>query len=115
MKFEWIKTTQIIKKIFSKYHWNIPNKNKTVYLTFDDGPIPEVTPWVLSKLEMHQSKATFFCNGDNIKKHPDIFKQIIEKGHTVGNHTHHHINGWDTSIKTYIENTERCQQSIEEI
>lgn len=113
MKLEWIKTPQIIKKIFSKYHWDVPNKNNTVYLTFDDGPIPEVTPWVLSQLEIHQAKATFFCIGDNIKKHPDIFKQVVEKGHRVGNHTCHHINGWNTSIKTYVENTELCQNSIE--
>lgn len=115
MKLEWIKTPRIIKKIFSKYHWDVPNKESTVYLTFDDGPIPEVTPWVLSELEKHQAKATFFCIGDNIRKHPDTFKQIIREGHQIGNHTYHHLNGWNTAAKTYVENTERCQQNIEAV
>ena|SRR5690554_1028930 len=114
MKFEWIKTPQIIKKIFSKYHWDVPNKNNAVYLTFDDGPIPEVTPWVLSELEKYDAKATFFCIGENIEKHPDVFRQVLEKGHGVGNHTCHHINGWNSTIREYIDNTEKCQEIIKE-
>lgn len=75
-----------------------------IYLTFDDGPIPEVTPWVLDLLKKHDAKATFFCIGDNVQKHPDIFRRIIEEGHAVGNHTFNHLKGWKTSRSEYIEN-----------
>lgn len=75
-----------------------------IYLTFDDGPIPKVTPWVLDLLKKHDAKATFFCIGDNVQKHPDIFRRIIEEGHAVGNHTFNHLKGWKTSRSEYIEN-----------
>jgi len=81
-----------------------------MFLTFDDGPIPEVTPWVLETLRNHKAKATFFCIGDNIRKHPELFKQIIAEGHAVGNHTFHHSNGWKSSFRTYIEDIKRCQE-----
>lgn len=83
MKLAWIKTPKIAKKIFSNYHWDIPNNDNSVYLTFDDGPIPQVTPWVLSELEKHNAKATFFCIGENIHKHPAIFQQVLQSGHTI--------------------------------
>src|SRR5690554_1219810 len=112
MKLEWIKTPKIIKKIFSNYHWDIPNSDNSIYLTFDDGPIPEVTPWVLSELEKYNAKATFFCIGENIQKHPEILQQILDKKHTIANHTFNHLNGWNTTINQYVENTEKCQQII---
>lgn len=84
-----------------------------MFLTFDDGPIPEVTPWVLKTLKKHKAKATFFCIGDNIRKHPELFKQIIAEGHAVGNHTFHHINGWKISTRKYLEDIKRCQDEIE--
>lgn len=66
-------------------------RTKTVYLTFDDGPIPDITPWVLDLLDKYEIKATFFCVGDNVRKHPDIYKMVLERGHRVGNHTFNHV------------------------
>ena len=114
MKLAWIKTPKIAKKIFSNYHWDIPNNDNSVYITFDDGPIPEVTPWVLSELEKYNAKATFFCIGENIQKHPNVFRQVLQQGHTVGNHTFNHLNGWNTSVRAYLENIQQCQQIIAE-
>lgn len=113
MKFYWIKTNWIIKKIFSNYIWDVSNTAKTVCLTFDDGPIPEVTAWVLEELKKHNFKATFFCIGENIDKHPEIFKKVITEGHSIGNHTFNHLNGWKTSSEAYLENIRACKEIIE--
>lgn len=113
MNLYWIKTNRIIKQIFSKFIWDIPNTENKVYLTFDDGPIPEITEWVLDQLKTHNAKATFFCIGDNIDKHPELFKKIIRDGHAIGNHTFNHLNGWKTATGAYIENTKRCDATIE--
>jgi peptidoglycan/xylan/chitin deacetylase (PgdA/CDA1 family) len=99
--------------LISKLHrpdalWKIPTTEDIIYLTFDDGPIPEVTPFVLDELEKVGAKATFFCIGDNIRKHPDIFQEIIKRGHLIGNHTHNHLNGWKSSPKSYITNVVKC-------
>lgn len=108
----WIKTHQVIKWMFPKYTWDIPNKDNKVYLTFDDGPIPEVTEFVLSELQKYHAKATFFCIGDNIQKHTDIFKKVIEGGHAIGNHTFNHLKGWETATESYIENVKKCDVEI---
>jgi peptidoglycan/xylan/chitin deacetylase (PgdA/CDA1 family) len=113
MKLHWIKTSWIIKKLFSNYIWDLPNTGNKVYLTFDDGPIPEITEWVLEELKTHKSKATFFCIGDNIEKHPEIFKKVISEGNAIGNHTFNHLNGWKTTTESYIENFLRCEKSIQ--
>ncbi|MFV8268671.1 polysaccharide deacetylase family protein [Flavobacterium sp. GT2N3] len=115
MKFYWIKTNWIIKKIFSNYTWDVPTtrNSNTVYLTFDDGPIPEITEWVLNELKKYDVKATFFCIGDNIDKNPDLFKKVISEGHSIGNHTFNHLNGWKTSSKAYVENTKLCEDAIQ--
>jgi peptidoglycan/xylan/chitin deacetylase (PgdA/CDA1 family) len=112
MKFYWIKTNWFIKKIFSNYTWDVSNTGKTVYLTFDDGPIPVVTEWVLGELKKHNFKATFFSIGDNITKHPEIFKKVVSEGHSIGNHTFNHLNGWNTSTEDYVENVARCEEAI---
>lgn len=112
MSLNWIKTNILIKKIFSNYVWDIPNKENKIYLTFDDGPIPEITEWVLGELEKHKAKATFFCIGDNIEKHPDIFEKVIKKGHSIGNHTFNHWNGWKTPTEQYLENAKLCESTI---
>jgi peptidoglycan/xylan/chitin deacetylase (PgdA/CDA1 family) len=114
MNFLWVKTNWIIKKIFSSYVWDIPNAGNKIYLTFDDGPIPEITEWVLEELKKHNVKATFFCIGDNIEKHPEIFKKVIGEGHAIGNHTFNHLNGWKTTTETYLKNFERCEKTIQQ-
>lgn len=108
----WIKTTWFIKKLFSNYVWNIPNNENKVYLTFDDGPTPEITQWTLNLLKEYNAKATFFCIGDNIQKYPEIYKKIIAEEHSIGNHTFNHLNGWKTATKDYIENTLLCQSQF---
>jgi peptidoglycan/xylan/chitin deacetylase (PgdA/CDA1 family) len=112
MNFYWIKTNCFIKKLFSNYVWDIPNTENKIYLTFDDGPTPEITEWVLEELEKHNAKAAFFCIGNNIEKHPEIFKKILTKGHSVGNHTFNHLNGWKTLTEEYLENSKLCKSAI---
>lgn len=98
-----IKTPQAVKALFPNYIWNIDTSEKVIYLTFDDGPTPEITRWTLNTLAEYNAKATFFSIGANIQKHPDIFQDILSKGHTVGNHTQHHIKGWKTKTKDYLK------------
>ena len=113
MKFYWIKTNQLIKIIFKNYVWDIPNNENKIYLTFDDGPTPDVTEWTLSQLKKYNVKATFFCIGNNIEKHPDIFNKIIEDGHSIGNHTFNHLNGWKTKTEKYVDNVNLCNNQIQ--
>ena len=108
----WVKTNYFVKKIFPNYIWDIPNHENKVYLTFDDGPTPEITEWTLEQLKKYDAKATFFCIGNNIEKHPIIFQKIIQDSHSVGNHTFNHLKGWKTSDKKYIENVALCQSQI---
>lgn len=109
----WAKVNRFIKFIFPNYIWSIPNTSNKVYLTFDDGPIPEITEWVLDLLKEEEIKATFFCIGENIAKNNLIFKRILSDGHIVGNHTFNHLKGWQTKSSTYIENFEKCENEIE--
>ena len=104
----WVKTSFFIKTIFSNYVWDIPNGENKVFLTFDDGPTPEITEWTLEQLKQYNAKATFFCIGNNIEKHPDIFQKIIQDEHAIGNHTFNHLKGWETSLEDYIENVKKC-------
>ena len=97
-----VRPPYLTQKIYKRLTWNIPTNDKIIYLTFDDGPTPEVTPWVLDTLKKFNAKATFFCIGKNVKKHPEIFKQIIEDDHAVGNHTFNHLNGWKTKKEDYL-------------
>lgn len=109
MKLSWVKTHWFIKKWFSNYVWDIPNHENKVYLTFDDGPTPEITEWTLAQLRAYNAKATFFCIGDNIRKYPEIFQKIIQDGNAIGNHTFNHLNGWKTATDDYINNTKLCE------
>ena len=106
------KTSKLIQKVFPEYLWKIPVEDNSIFLTFDDGPVPEITPWVLEQLDQYSAKASFFCIGDNIKKHPDIYQSIIDKDHLVCNHTFNHLNGWKTSTNKYIENTLECSKLV---
>ncbi|MFC4739306.1 polysaccharide deacetylase family protein [Flavobacterium ponti] len=110
-----VKVPKIIKKLFFNQVWEIPNKENKIYLTFDDGPTPKVTEWVLDILEKENIKATFFCIGNNIEKHPEIFKRILKEGHSIGNHTFNHLKGWKTATKNYIENVDLCENEINKL
>lgn len=107
-----IRPNWLMRKIYSSAVWRIPTKEKKIFLTFDDGPIPEVTPWVLAMLKQFNAKATFFCIGANIEKYPEIFQQIISEGHSVGNHTHNHLNGWEVLTKEYLDNVSKCDSLL---
>lgn len=109
MKLYWIKTNSLIKKMFSNFTWDLPNTDNKIYLTFDDGPTPEITDWVINQLQKYNAKATFFCIGKNIEKYPEIFTKIIIDGHSIGNHTFNHLNGWKNSTEEYIENVNLCR------
>lgn len=85
---------------------------KAIYLTFDDGPIPEITPWVLDILDKYNVKATFFCVGDNVRKYPEIYQMLLDRGHRVGNHTHNHLQGLKTMTKNYLENVDLASKYI---
>jgi len=107
-----VKTPQIIQRLFPNLLWRFPSKEKVLYLTFDDGPIPEVTPWVLDTLQQFDAKATFFCVGDNVQKHPKIFERLLSEKHSVGNHTFHHLDGWKNKKDVYLSDIKKCAKSL---
>ncbi len=106
------KTPKFVQNLFPNFVWNIPSEEKVLYLSFDDGPIPEVTPWVLSLLKKHEAKASFFCVGENVEKNPEIFNQIIQDGHQIGNHTYNHKNGWATDNLDFFHNVRKCARLV---
>jgi peptidoglycan/xylan/chitin deacetylase (PgdA/CDA1 family) len=107
------KTPSWLKRLYPSLTWDYSDKSgKQIYLTFDDGPIPEVTEFVLDQLDQYHAKATFFCVGENINKHQSIAGQIVKQGHTLGNHTYNHIKGWNTANTSYYENIELCEKAI---
>ncbi len=107
-----VKTPQFIQKLFPNFTWRIPTEEKVIHLTFDDGPIPEVTPWVLDQLAQHDAKATFFCVGENLGKYPDVLELVKKAGHALGNHTYNHLNGWLTDNVQYFLNVRRCAHAL---
>ena len=112
MKIIPAKTPGFVKTLFPNFVWNINTSNKELYLTFDDGPTPDITDWVLQTLKQYNAKATFFCIGKNIESNPDIFQNILRDNHSVGNHTYDHLKGWKTKTKVYIGNTELTDSVI---
>jgi peptidoglycan/xylan/chitin deacetylase (PgdA/CDA1 family) len=104
---------KLYRALFSGAHWRLKTDEKAVYLTFDDGPVPGITPWVLDLLDRHNIKATFFCVGDNVSKHPEIYTAIRERGHGVGNHTFHHLQGLKVRKETYLQDIEMAAQVID--
>ena len=104
-----VRPPQLLRNLYRGSIWRMDKNESKIYLTFDDGPIPELTPWVLDVLKKHMIKATFFCVGENINRHPDIFKRILDEGHQVGNHTYNHIKGWKVKQSLYFENIQKCQ------
>lgn len=108
-----IKTPWLFRKIYSKYTWHIDTPEPLLYLTFDDGPHPEATPFVLDELKKHNARATFFCIGKNVVQYPDLYKRILNEGHRTGNHTFNHLNGWTTPDDTYINDILKAKQFID--
>ena len=109
----FIKTPWIAKKFFSSYEWSLPAEENDVYLTFDDGPHPTITPWVLDQLKQFNAKATFFCIGNNVEKYPDVYQKVLDEKHAIGNHTYHHLNGWKTDDNKYINDVSAAAQLIQ--
>ncbi len=100
----------ILNYIYPQAIWRKEKNKNNIYLTFDDGPIPEITPWILDCLKERKIKATFFCVGDNVVKHPEIFSRILSEGHVVGNHTFNHLKGWESDDDLYLNNVSKCDE-----
>ncbi|MCB0645131.1 MAG: polysaccharide deacetylase family protein [Saprospiraceae bacterium] len=109
----FIKTPALLKWFYPEVVWKMPEEGNGIYLTFDDGPIPVITPWVLDILDEYHAKATFFCVGENVKKYPEIYEEIKRRGHAIGNHTFKHISGWKTPKVKYLEDVALAGQYIE--
>lgn len=103
----------LITRSFKRMTWNIKGDSKSVYLTFDDGPTPKVTSWVLDKLDEHSAKATFFCLGRNVDAHPDILREIKRRGHSAGNHTYSHMKGYSASNSKYMDDIRLADELID--
>ena len=104
---------KLFRMLYPHAEWRGNTKEKVVYLTFDDGPIPGITPWVLDLLDEYGIKATFFLVGDNVRKHPEEFRMIVERGHRVGNHTFNHIKGPSYKASSYIANVDKANELIQ--
>jgi len=108
-----VKTPVLISKLTSKsLIWNIPTKENTLYLTFDDGPIPHLTMEILAILSDFNAKATFFCVGENAERYPQLIERMQQDGHMLGNHSHQHIKGWKSKVSNYLENIDKASQFI---
>ena len=106
------KTPGFFKWLFPELTWDVKESSKSIYLTFDDGPVPGVTEWVLEILQDFKAKATFFVVGDNIRKHRDLYERLINEGHKVGNHTYNHINAWTCNSREYLHDIYRCDEEM---
>lgn len=111
--FYFVKTPGWMKKLFKGRVWEITTAEKNIYLSFDDGPHPGVTGFVLDELKKYNAKATFFCIGKNVVAYPEVYKRIIEEGHAVGNHTYNHLNGWKTNDGLYLDNIALAKNYID--
>jgi hypothetical protein len=102
-----------IHMLYPQRIWKMATEEKKLYLTFDDGPHATITPQVLDLLHSFHAKATFFCVGDNVRKNPDVFQRILQEGHAVGNHTYHHLNGWNTAGDRYKVDVKKADDLIQ--
>ncbi|PIQ22054.1 MAG: polysaccharide deacetylase family protein [Cytophagales bacterium CG18_big_fil_WC_8_21_14_2_50_42_9] len=109
----FFKTPRLVSGLLPGLTWRQPGAGKTIYLTFDDGPIPDVTEFVLEELNQYQAQATFFCVGENLFRNPNIALKVVAAGHRLGNHTYNHLRGWKTPDQTYLQNTAKCQNELE--
>ena len=108
-----VKTPFWLRAFYPSCTWKMPGTEKVIYLSFDDGPHAEATPFVLAELKKYNAKASFFCIGKNVAAHPNLYDQIMQEGHTVGNHTYDHVNGWKTNTDMYIQNIELAEKYIQ--
>ena len=108
-----VRTPWLFRQIYPGCIWRMPATEQAYYLTFDDGPEPEVTPWVLDQLKAAQVKATFFCIGENVRRYPRLFERILSEGHAVGNHSQHHLNGWKTKHALYCRDVQLAAGHIQ--
>lgn len=108
----FVKTPKIARSILKEAVWNIPNNDRRIFLTFDDGPTPSITNQTLDILKKHKIKATFFCLGSQVEKHPELFNRIIDEGHAVGNHSYSHLKGWNTNNDKYLEDVRKGEAII---
>src|SRR5258708_11966210 len=111
--FYLVSTPWWLKKWYSRLVWHMPGREKTLYLSFDDGPHPVATPFVLDELKRYQAKATFFCIGKNVVEYPQIVERLLVEGHRVGNHTHNHLNGWKVGDSDYLANIREAAKYID--
>jgi peptidoglycan/xylan/chitin deacetylase (PgdA/CDA1 family) len=111
--FYLVNTPWWIKILFPVGIWDIHSSSNTIYLTFDDGPHPQITPFVLEELRKYNAKGTFFCIGSNVEQYREIYDEILQQGHAVGNHTQDHLNGWIASDEDYLINILQAQKHIE--
>ena len=114
MRLYPIKTPELVQRMYPDFLWRFPSAQQELFLTFDDGPTPDVTEFVLDMLQQYEAQATFFCIGKNIADNPELFDRIVSEGHAIGNHTHNHLKGWRTLRKVYLENTLKAQELIEQ-
>lgn len=108
----WVKTPPFAHMLYPDVLWQMPNAEPCLYLTFDDGPTPGITPWVLQQLDAYQAKATFFCLGRQAEKYPAILHQTLELEHSVGNHSYNHLNGWKTPLAAYMQDIANCARLV---
>lgn len=111
--FYLTKTPKWVFKLFNRSIWQMPDIEKSIYLTFDDGPHPDITPFVLEELDKFNAKATFFCIGKNVVKYPLVYNKLLEGGHAVGNHTFNHWNGWNTKADDYVHDVLLAKEHVE--
>jgi peptidoglycan-N-acetylglucosamine deacetylase len=112
MKY-FVKTPWFVKKMWPSYLWSIKTKEKVIYLSFDDGPHPVATPFVLDLLKKYHAKGTFFCIGKNVLLYPEIYQRILDEGHTTGNHSHNHLNGWQAHTNVYLNDIAEASTVID--
>ncbi len=111
----WHAVPSLIQHLYPARVWSKEDSGNMVYLTFDDGPVPGVTDYVLEELAKRDQKATFFVVGDNVRKNPSLAREILDQGHQIGNHTFHHLNGWKTKRHSYLDNVDLCDRTIEDL
>ena len=102
-----------MRQLYPSLEWKVDTNEPNIYLTFDDGPTPGVTEWVLDTLKKYNAQATFFCIGKNVAAHPEIYQRVIDEGHQVGNHSFNHVNGWKNTSSTYVHDVKQCAELVE--